>query len=100
MSILYIYIYYFARGLVCMIILFPLFNLLQSLESFFKINFLQPDLGEETLSNNELSTTLFSRFFNDGGDSSSPSNKDLRLNCGKLLRTCGVLFGVGIGETL
>lgn len=69
------------------------------MESFFKFNFLQLDLGEETLSSSELSPTL-SRHFIEGGDSSSPSNKDLRLNCGKFLRICGVLFGVGIGEIL
>lgn len=89
---------YFARGLVCIITLFPLVNLLLSLASFFKFNFLQPNFGEETFSN-RLSPIL-SRLFIDGGDSSSPSNKDFRLNCGKFLRICGVLFGVGIGETL
>lgn len=95
----HIFLYYFARGFVCITILFPLFNLLQSLESFFKFNFLHPDLGEETLSNIELSPTL-SRHFIVGGDSSSPSNKDLRLNWVKFLRICGILFGVGIGEIL
>lgn len=95
----YLFIHYFARGLVCIIILFPLANLLLSLASFFKFSFLHPDLGDETFSISELSLIL-SRFLNEGGDSSSPSNKDFRLNCGKCLRTCGVLFGVGIGETL
>lgn len=92
------YIYYFARGLVCIIILFP-FNLLLSLRSFFKFNFLQPDLGDEIL-NCRLLSPILSRFFNKGGDSSNPSNKDFRLNCGKFLRIWGMLFGVGIGETL
>lgn len=86
--------HYLARGLVCMIILFP-FGIPLQLASFFKPNFLQLD---PVLEENPKST--LSRCFNNGGDSSSPSNKDLRLNCGKFLRICGILLGVGIGETL